>query len=276
MICLLLAVCSSVLVSVLLRMGEKQVKNTFLMFFANYLVCCLASMAFVLPGGVPTVPGMGYALTLGVIGGGMYLLTFVLLQTSIRKNGMVLSSFFMKLGVLVPTVLAILVFRERPGVMQLAGFALAIGAIVLIQLDKTEEARTAAVLLPVLLLVGGLTDSFVNIYDKTGAGEWKDCFLLFIFVTAGILCLILAAVQKKPFGAVDFLWGAAVGIPNYFSSRFLLLALGRLNAVTAYPVYNAGALALITLIGVLCFRESLSKRKMVGILLILVSLVLLT
>lgn len=277
MLNLILAILSSSLVSIFMRLGEPKVKNTMVLFLSNYTVCSLTSLYFM--GGQPLIPageGVGFAAGLGIIGGILFLVSFALLRLNIRKNGVVLASIFMKLGVLVPLVMAIVFFGEKPGFIQILGFVLAVAAIILINLESgTASAAGNTGLLLLLLLLGGLADSFVNIYDKVGVPAWKDHFLFYIFLSAGILCLITALIQRQRTGIADVLFGILVGIPNYFSSRFLLLALSHVPAIVAYPVYNVATIVLISLTGVLVFREKLSHRKMAGIAMILLALVLL-
>lgn len=275
---LFLAILSSTLVSLFMRLSEGHSKNAMVMFIANYAACSIVGRCFM--GSTPLLPtgsGGTFALVLGIFGGVLFLLSLALYQLNIRKNGVVLSALFMKLGVLVPTAMAMLFFREIPGIPQVLGFLLAIGAILVINLDggNASGAAGSGLLLVLLLLAGGLADSFTNIYDELGNPQWKDHFLFFIFLAAGFISLVVALIQNKPFGAGDILFGLLVGVPNYFSSRFQLLALGSLPAIVVYPVYNVGTIILISLAGVLFFRERLSRRKLMGLAMILAALVLL-
>lgn len=281
MLYLVLAVVSSVLISVLMRVSEKSVKNPMLLFVANYFVCILISIAYM---GQITVdlhaPKIGTALVLGICSGILYLLGFVLLQYNIRKNGVVLSSTFMRLGVLVPTAMAVLVFHEKPNVTQLLGFLVAVAAILVMNL-KMGEAKgqkvPGIVWLIILLLTGGFTDSLANVYDKAGNPDLKNQYLLFIFFVA-FVCSVIGALlrgkKQKP-NYRDFVWGFLIGIPNYFSARFLLLSLGQLPAILVYPAFNVATILVVTLVGVIGFKEKLEKNKVIALGMILLALVLL-
>lgn len=281
MLYLVLAVVSSVLISVLMRVSEKSVKNPMLLFVANYFVCILISIAYM---GQITVdlhaPKIGTALVLGICSGVLYLLGFVFLQYNIRKNGVVLSSTFMRLGVLVPTAMAVLVFHEKPNVTQLLGFLVAVAAILVMNL-KMGEAKgqkvPGIVWLIILLLTGGFTDSLANVYDKAGNPDLKNQYLLFIFFVA-FVCSVIGALlrgkKQKP-NYRDFVWGFLIGIPNYFSARFLLLSLGQLPAILVYPAFNVATILVVTLVGVIGFKEKLEKNKVIALGMILLALVLL-
>ena len=63
-----------------------------------------------------------FALGLGAVQGILYLLSLVSLQSSIRKNGVILSGTFARLGLIIPMIFAIVAFGELPGVLQTIGF----------------------------------------------------------------------------------------------------------------------------------------------------------
>ena len=275
MIYLILAIVSSALTSIVMRFGEKYVQNNMGMFMVNYGVCFLLAKIFMGDSRIfTTQPGIWFAVILGVLSGALYLGNFVLLKKSMEKNGVVLSTTFMKLGVLVPTLMAVVIFREKPKALQVAGIFIALVAIVLIHFEKeglTKGEKKSALL--ILLLISGITDSMANIYDKTGVASLKDHYLFYTFLAAFLLAGALGLRQK--IGKWEILFGIGIGIPNYFSARFLLAAVGKVPAVIVYPAYSVTAIVIITLVGVFVFREKLSVKKGIALGLILAALVLL-
>lgn len=250
MIYLLLAIISSAFVSITMRFSDKHVTHTMIMFTANYLICTVLSACFGFLQSVPSSDGgFGFAAFLGLISGFMYLASFMLLQKNIRENGVVLPATFMKLGVLVPTLMAILIFHEQPGIMTVIGFCIAIVAIIIINGKSRQNEKHKTGLLLLLLISGGFTDSLANIYDKTGVSDLKDFYLMITFAMACLLCILLAIYKKQSPNLTDIGWGLLIGIPNYFSSRFLLLALNKMPAVIIYPAQNVGAILVVSLAG---------------------------
>ena len=129
MIYLFLAICSSVGVSIIMRLSAKRAKGSLCMLSANYLMCLLIATAFTgAQNAIPAVPGLGQALILGGVNGVFYLTSFVIYQRSVAKNGIVLSSTFMKLGLLVP--IAVSIIWEVPTIVQVIGFLIALVGIV--------------------------------------------------------------------------------------------------------------------------------------------------
>ena len=278
MLYLILAVLASSAVAVIMRLGEKHIKNNFAMFMANYFVCSLIAFLF-MEDKRPFAPqeGMTFAVCLGLGSGCLYLLCFTLMKHNISKNGVMLSSVFMKLGVLVPAVMAVAAFGEKPTLLHVIGFVIAVAAIIIIYLEpgKAEGSKRTRVYLLLLLLVSGFTESMANIYDKVGVSAIKDHFLLCNFLTAFVLACVMTLITRKRISWKDIVFGIVIGVPNYFATRCLLLSLGSLEAVVVYPIYNVGAIVLIGIAGILMFKEKLSLRKAIGFVMIAAALVLL-
>lgn len=274
---LILAIASSALISIMMRQSEKYVKNKMVMFTANYAVCIAMARWFMGKIQLFTLQeGIEVAAGLGIMSGILYLANFVLLQKSMRFNGIVLSSTFMKLGVVVPTLMAILIFKERPGIWQICGIVLAVIAIIMVQFEKEQVEGTARKgFLFLLLLMSGITDAMANIFDKAGSGGLKDHYLFYTFLAALLLAGILAVKDRKHASWWDVMFGVLIGIPNYLSARFLLLSLAHVPAIITYPVYSVGTIVAVSAAGLLIFREKISKRKAAVLGVILVSMVML-
>lgn len=277
MLSLLLAIASSAMVSIMMRLGESKPTGKMGLLLFNYAACTLLGLGFTLGGDLQlSAQGAPFALGLGVASGFLFLGSLMLMQKNIAVNGVVLSATFMKMGVLVPTVMAITVFREQPRATQLLGIALALTAILMLNFDRSQaKAAAGKGLLLLLLLVGGFTDATTNIFDKMGSAQWKDVFLVVIFFTAFLLTLGLLIRGKEKLTKWDILCGLGVGIPNYFSSRFQLAALKTVPAVVVYPVYSVATIVVITLAGRIFFGEKLDKKKCAALAVIFAALVLL-
>lgn len=276
MIYLILAIISSALVSIVMRLSQRFIRNNMTMLAANYVMCTTAA-AFLAGGAIRAGEGAALTMGLGGVCGVLYLLGFVLLQWNIRHNGVVLPATFQKLGVLVPTIAAITVFGEKARVTQLLGIAVAVGAILLMQ-PKGASAKEGKGFLPgliALMLCGGISDVMSKVFQTWGNPEHSNYFLVFIFLVAVALSLALCVMKKQSVTLPDVLCGLALGVPNYMSARFLLWALKDVPAVVVYPSFSVGTIIAVTLAGVLCFREKVERRKLIAIGLILGALVLL-
>ena len=276
MINLLLAVLCSAAISLVMRLSTDKVKANVSMLAMNYLMCLLIAGCYTGWGNLfPKEEGIGTAMLLGGAQGALYLVAFVLLQLNIKKNGVVLSAIFQRLGLLVPMVASVFLFREIPEGLQIVGFCVAVVAIVLINLEKEQTVMQFKLGLVLILLAGGFADVMAKFYEEWGNPALAPQFLLYTFGLALVLCLVLMVWKKERPGVAEVLYGFAVGIPNYFCAKFLLAALETVPAVIVYPTFSVATILVVTLAGVALFGERLSKRQWTAVGIILVALVLL-
>ena len=270
MLYLILAISCSSLISVILRLSQEKRKSDIGMFIFNYAVCILLGTLYT-PGSGFSLRAEGAALTLGLgaFTGVLFLASFVFFQGGIKKNGLVAASIFMKLGVVIPVLTSVLVFRETPRLLQVIGILLSVAAIIVFHYDKGGlGAGSGLGYLILLLVISGFTDSMLNVYSKVGNGSYSDFFLLLVFVFAALSSVVLYFARGERMGPWDLLAGVVLGIPNYYSSRFLLRSLQTVPAVVAYPIYSVGAIVVISLVGILAFKETLSRQKILGLVLV--------
>lgn len=277
MLSLLLAIVCSSLVSVIMRLSGDKVKHNLGMLTGNYIVCALLagtgcgfSRLF-----DPSDPAMAVVTAMGAVNGLLYLAGFVLMQVNIRHNGVVLSSIFQKLGLLVTLVVSVCIYHEIPTAVQAVGFLLAVAAIILMNYRGGGATAGYKAGLLWMLLACGMADAMSKIFTESGVPALEGQFLFFTFATAMVFCFLCMRVKGQKIGMWELAFGVLIAVPNFFSSKFLLGALESMAAVIVYPVFSVGSILAVTLAGVLVFRERLEKRQWAALAMILVALVLL-
>ncbi len=280
---LVLAVVCSVSIQAVMRLGTKGEKPRYSLLAVNYLVCVLSALVLSFgdrPG--EAAPGAGaWALGLGGVTGCLYLVSFLAMQYNILHNGVTLSGIFAKLGVIVPTVLGFLVFGEPVRPARLAGIAVtALSVAVFAGAGETAgQGKTAGAggigALLFLLAANGMADGMSKFYSAFGDEALSGRYLVFVFLTALILCAALCLYQKERPGKRDALFGLLLGIPNVLCSRFLLMALQSVPATVAYPLFSCGTVLLTALCGRFFFGEKLNRRQAAALGLVLPAVILL-
>ena len=287
MVFLLLAALSSAVLTLVLKLFREPKGNRFGLLLGNYLTCML--IAFLqLPEKDRLFSVSPSTLLMSTAGGFLFVAGLVLMQTSVALNGATLTSAFSKLGLIVPLLISFLFFREIPSLLNGLGLLLAVAAILLINLRPGEKeksqapsdkSRTGLTVLLLTLLACGSSESMAKIFSRLGDQREDTRYFFFLFLTAAVLTWLLSLTEKKKSGKSlrlsELAAGILAGIPNYFSSYFLLKALLTLPAVLVYPAFSVGTILLVTAAGVLFFRETLSRRQLIGLGLILGALVLL-
>lgn len=275
MIHLLLAILCGAALSIVMRLSEGRVKSRMSMLAANYLTCMAMSLCFMGPRAFAPAEGFRFALWLGLLNGFFYMSALVVMQYSIRRNGVVLPSVFSRMGaLLLPLLAAILFFGETPRICQVIGFLCSVIAILLMNARGGGKAGSMPLLL-LLMFTDGTAAVMSKVYQVMGASALSNQFLFFTFGSALILCLLVIVFKRERFGLMELLFGMAIGVPNFLASRFNLKALESLPSIIVYPSRSVGALLLITVAGLFAFRERLTRRQMIAMAFIFAALILL-
>ena len=273
---LLLAIFSSAMISVSMRLSTGKVTSHFSMLATNYLVCGILGALYADFSLFTTqTSGMGITVGLSVLNGVILLGGLILLQVSTRKNGIVLSSLFMKLGLLVPFVVSMLFFHEMPTGLQIAGFCVAVAAIVVFNLKKDGSANRFGIGLILLLLLNGGADTMVKMFEALGPDILSNHFLCLSFSMAFVLCAGLVVFKKERPDGKAVLFGSIIGVANFFSSKFILGALSQIPAVVVFPTYSVATMLVVTLSGVIFFKERLARRQWLAFAAVIAALIML-
>ena len=272
---LLLAIFASAMISITMRLSTGKVTGHYSMLSANYFVCGILGLLYSDFSLLTTqTSGVVFTIGLSLLYGVILLAGLLLLQSSTNKNGIVLSSLFMKLGLLVPFVVSILFFREMPTILQIAGFCVAAGAIIVFNLKKDGNSRFGIGLILLLLASGG-GDAIVKVFEALGPQVLSSHFLCFSFSTAFLLCTGLVIYKKERPDSKALLYGSIIGVANFFSSKFILGALTQIPAVVVFPTYSVSTMLVVTLCGVMFFKERLSRQQWLAFGAVIAALVML-
>ncbi len=270
MISLMLAILSSALVSILMKIASKHIQYEMMMFSANYVICFL--LALCTSKTKVIFEHSEVAIGLGIISGILYLASFMLMKFNMKENGVVLTSTFMKLGVIIPTLSAIVIFHEALQKMKILGICIALIAIVIFYYEKDQHFQGNKIWLIILLVAGGITDSMAQFYDQYGSIDQESVYLFTTFFIACLCAVALSIYRKEHLEFKDIVMGAMIGIPNYCSSKFLLQALVSMDAMVVYPMYSILTLVVIAISGVILFKEKLNVWKILAISLVIVAI----
>jgi len=215
-----------------------------------------------------------WAVVVGLSLGILFCLSFVQYQKSIKINGISLSNTFLKLGVLIPMTISLILWEEYPTSYQWLGIVLSLIAIIIANVSfKEESIKDLRLNLLLLILYGGLAQFATKLFQKYAMIEYKNLLLFFIFASALITSLIIIVKNKNNFGISEFLSGTLVGIPNLFTSYFMVLAFTKMNTSTAVLLNSSGTIVLVLIYGFFVFKEKLKNREKVAIALTIIAMI---
>ena len=205
MINLVLAIISSSLVSIVMRVSGKYLKSNLGMTVTNYVICTAMAALYSGVGNLfPSGEDFGFTLGTGVFTGVLYLAGLLLIQFNIKKNGVVMSAIFQKLGLVIQVLLSIIVFKEQPEVLQIIGIIICLVSVIVINFEKEQTIIQFKLGLVLILLVSGFCDGMSKVHEEMGNPSLSEHFLLYTFGTALILCLGLIAYKKESIGSTGY------------------------------------------------------------------------
>lgn len=281
MIYLLLSIACSTFIFVLFSWFGKYKVDNLQAIVANYFIA--GALGWLpLGGSVESPESLSdwsyWPLLIGIL----FITLFQLMAKITQDYGVNVVSVTVKMSFIIPAIFGIFLHQESITTIHVIGIVLGLGAVYFI--NKPESTSTLSWKLPLVLFLGsGLLDTVMKISEKNVVlPEHVATYTSTSFAIAGALGVLyfmyLVFIKKsKSWDTKSWIWGIALGIPNYGSIYFLLKALnGELPSALLYPINNVGIVAMSALIAWLGFRESFTKWKLWGLLLAGLTILLLT
>lgn len=280
MIYLLFSIICSVTVGVLLKLARRYKINVLQAVSWNYLFAFILGFIFFKPAmtDLLIVPSP-LALFLGLL----LPLLFLVLAQSVRNMGMVKTDIAQRLSLFISIIASLYLFNEVFSTLKVAGLITGFAAIILIMSRQSAANNESPnYIYPILVFIGfGVVDV---LFKKLSAGIAipYTTALIEIFLISFVVALCISGymifVKKQKLELVNFICGSILGLFNFGNILFYLKAHRALadHPSTIFFSMNIGVILLGSMVGILIFREKMSKLNYVGIALALAAVVLIT
>lgn len=302
MLFLLCSIACSAAISLILKHSENKNINRYYVTTINYICACIICLFLnpvnfsdlfqglsialflqetkaVLFGGLESFGRAGsvtWAMTVGILGGFLYFAGFIFIQKCIRTKGVGVTGAFSKLGIFIPVLFSLIFFKEIPSLFQYLGILLSILSIFIIYGDS-NILKTLDFSLIILLLITGFGDFCSKLFQQFALEEYKAFYLFCLFFTALTISsfyTIRSIREGARLTLQEIMVGTAVGIPNLFTSYFLILALKTVKASIAFPLVSSGTIVLILAGGRWIFKERLRRNEVLAVVVVLFAILL--
>lgn len=219
-----------------------------------------------------------------LIVGSLFIIVFNFYAIGTQKVGISISTVANKMSLIIPVGFA-LAFYPNPNISfyTLLAFALALAGIYLSSTKNGKLSFDKKYLgLIVLIFIGqGVADAVFNYAQQTsiGAGE-SPVFFAVLFLMAAFCGTIILAIrslkEKYKFSTKNILWGIALGVPNYGTLIYFFNALDTsgLHPSVVFPIVSMGVVVLSAIIGIVFYKEMLSRANWIGIVCSVVAIAL--
>lgn len=201
---------------------------------------------------------------------------------SSQINGVGVTSVATKMSLVIPVLFSVLYYKDVLSIFQVLGIFLALVAVYLASMQQNVQLNKRYLWLPLMVFLGsGIIDTSIKFFQE---GYLQDSeypiFSSTVFGAAALSGFVFLGSTrlKKPikFNFKSILGGICLGVPNYFSIFFLLRALNHetINSSSIFTLNNVAIVLFSNLLGIVLFKEHLSSKNWLGVVLAVISIVL--
>jgi drug/metabolite transporter (DMT)-like permease len=300
MLFFLLAVVFTVMLYLIMRAYPRYQVDSFHAVVFNYYSCVLTGLVLTPDLGTfrqTDWASEGTVLTMAL--GAMFVTAFMLIGLTAQKVSVTATSLAGNMSLVIPVLFGLFVFRNNNKdftALNYLGLVLALVALALGAVQRSSKAPDSANaadtglakrglwILPVLTFFAtGTNNTLINFLSSKyyPAGQITvfmiiACFGAVMIGTSILIYRIIAHGHKLKLRSV--VGGLLLGVPNFLSLYFLLLALAAFGNSAAYvfPIYNILTMLVSALAAWVLYRERLNTLNKWGLLLAVVAIILIS
>ena len=281
MLYIALSIFCSVTVAVLLKLAKRYQISIIQAVTYNYLTALILCFLFFKPDVsiiTATAPWPIYislAILLPTI--------FLFLAASVKNLGIVKTDIAQRLSLFIPILAAYFIFKEDFNDLKFIGLAVGFVSIFLTFIRKSDkQTERNKWIYPVIVFVGfGVIDIlFKQIALHKELPYTTSLFTVFClaFIVSVVIVITMTLTKKTKLQLVNLACGIILGLFNFGNILFYLKAHQALskNPSTVFAAMNLGVIVVGSLIGIIIFKEKLTKLNYAGIFLALTAVILIT
>ncbi|QXU43836.1 DMT family transporter [Pedobacter sp. D749] len=282
MIYIILSICCSVTVAVLLKLAKRYQISIIQAVTINYLAALSLCFLFFKPdvklinSTAPWPIYIALAILLPSI--------FLFLAASVKNLGIVKTDIAQRLSLFIPILAAYFIFKEDFNNLKIIGLLIGFVAIFLTFLRKSDQEKGSkgSLLFPIMVFVGfGVIDVLfkqIALYKELPYTTSLFTVFCLSFVVSLLIVITMVISGKIKLQLVNVVCGLILGFFNFGNILFYMKAHKALaeNPSTVFAAMNLGVIIAGTLIGVIAFKEKLTKLNYVGIVLAIAAVIFIT
>ncbi|MGX5853202.1 hypothetical protein ACWKW6_06140 [Dyadobacter jiangsuensis] len=298
MLFFLLAVVFTVMLYLIMRAYPRYQVDSFHAVVFNYYSCVLTGLVLTPDLGLFTQvqwTSEGTILTMAL--GAMFVTAFMLIGLTAQKVSVTATSLAGNMSLVIPVLFGLFVFRNNNKdftALNYLGLVLALVALALGAIQRSPKSSDAATtgqaakqalwILPILTFFAtGTNNTLINFLSSKyyPAGQITvfmiiACFGAVVIGTSILIYRIIANGHSLKLRSV--VGGLVLGVPNFLSLYFLLLALAAFGNSAAYvfPIYNILTMLVSALAAWALYKERLNTLNKWGLVLAVAAIVLIS
>lgn len=280
MLYLLLAIVCASTYSVLFKLFACRDIDSLQAIAFNYITAAILGFSMSLGSMTDGFVLGGGELGLSAVMGVMFMAAFVLMARSTASSGVSVTTVAARVSLIIPVVCSYLFLA---GEAEPRWWAIAIILIALVMVIVQPSGRNGSrgthtsLWLPFGVFVLFGANNFCLKWAQSGldaqGGAEQLSAVIFLFAAIASCLYYFATTHKRSWSWRALLGGVALGVSNFFTTYFMVLGLGVMPSGVFFPIYHVGIVALVTTLGVLLFKERISRLQFVGMVVAAVGIV---
>ncbi len=276
---LILSILASTLINLIFRWFKTYKVDKLQAIVVNYFVCFILGFLFFENRSlIQNIESewFRYCILLGFL----FVAIFLAMAYTTDKISISVNAVSSKMAVVIPVLFAYFFAKEDVNGWFIVGLVLSLISIFLISVKSHIDIPKKYYALPIFVFLGsGIIDTSLKILETAYSQNVQIATLSYsIFLGATLAgTSIYTILNKANFSKIN--WhnikaGILLGVPNYFSIWLLLAAIQAfsLKSALVFGINNVGVVLLSTLLSLVIFKEHLSIKNKVGLLLAAISI----
>jgi drug/metabolite transporter (DMT)-like permease len=269
MIYIILSIGCSVTVAVLLKLAKRYQISLIQAVTVNYFIALSLCFLFFKPDVSLITPAAPWPIYIALA---ILLPTiFLFLAASVKNLGIVKTDIAQRLSLFIPILAAYSIFKEDFNNFKVIGLTIGFVAIVFTFLRKSDRQKAGKenFLYPIMVFVGfGVIDVLfkqIALYKELPYTTSLFTVFCLAFIVSLLLLMVMVVAGKIKLQLVNVFCGFILGLFNFGN-----------NPSTVFAAMNLGVIIAGTLIGLIVFKEKLSKLNYAGIILAIAAVIFIT
>lgn len=271
----------SLLIAHFLKESETKGIAVIPVLTVNYATATLVAILSNVSSGKSVIPEFPLELwLLAFVVGVFFISNFFVYSKSVHNNGVGVSVTAMRMSLLIPVIMSVIVYNEALTFMRVTGILLvliSLGMLVVARYDIRVGKLNSHWLLVLLFVLTGSTDAALKVFEQHGLQFGSEAHFMsaVFFFSMMIGILVLIKMGRKSLSRSEIKMGILIGVPNLLTSIFLIKALQFADGTVVYSAVNVLTVVGGALIGVLYWKDKLSKLQVAGMLIAIIAILIL-
>jgi drug/metabolite transporter (DMT)-like permease len=283
---LILSIASATCILLVFKLIPRFGANTLHAITANYAVATVLGLILLPDKSQLLEQGLDSWVWAGLAVGCLFTGVFFVMAKTSQHIGVGTAGVASKLSLVFSAAMLAILNPEHPlGIGHYLTLGLAMAGVYLSSMNRAEEKIPSSLLiLPLLVFTGSGLIDVVLVYHSNyvlESGFQRGLFICLPFLSAfacgATISMLKARKGREQVKRISILLGLLLGLANFGSVFFLLRIFdsGYLSKTAVIPANNLGIILAGTAMGVMFFKESLTRQRIVGLALSLAAMVLL-